>query len=238
VDEAEWLSAVLPHAMVRQLRGRLSGRKRRLILCAAARRLWHFLPDSNGLALLEAAERYADGEIGREELLGIGEAASSWAFCESGFDQLAYLRSALCRPVGARYEAAYDDTTGAVLGFTLNFSAVLAARQRRRTASPGEGQGEPWDEEARAQADLLREIVGNPFRTPFALPAAVLRWNDGLVPRLARSIYEDHRWHDLPLLADALLDAGCEDDALMGHCREGAGHARGCWALDIVLGRL
>jgi hypothetical protein len=237
VDEAEWLSAVVPHAMVRQLHGRWGDRKQRLVVCAAARRLWRFLPDPRGLALLEAAERYADGEIGREELLRTCEAASGWAFCESGFDQLAYLRSALCRPVAARYEAIYDDTTGAVLGFTLNFSAVLAARQRQWTATPGEVRGEPWDEEARAQADLLREIMGNPFRTPLALPAAVLRWNDDLVPRLTRSIYEDRHWHDLPLLADALLDAGCEDDALMGHCREGGGHARGCWALDTILGR-
>ena len=92
-------------------------------------------------------------------------------------------------------------------------------------------------DELAAQCALLRCLFGNPFRPSPLLPAAELAWNDRLVPRLAQAIYDERRWGDLPLLADALLDAGCEDEALMEHCRGGSEHARGCYAVDVILGR-
>jgi hypothetical protein len=236
VDEAVWLAAVVPRPMLDHLRGRLSERKQLLLVCACARRLWLLLPDPRGLELLEAAERYADGEISQDDLLRARFAASTWASCESGIDQLTYLRGALCRAPTGRPEVAWHRTWEAT-SFALNFSAFLVERDRVRFAKPGVVRGKAWDEEARAQADLLREIVGNPFRPCPPLPAAVLRWQDRLVPRLAQSTYDEQRWGQLPVLADALLDAGCEDDALLDHCRGDAEHVRGCWAVDALLGR-
>src|SRR5262249_49758118 len=90
--------------------------------------------------------------------------------------------------------------------------------------------------ERQVQADILREIFGNPFRPP-AIDPAWLRWNDGTVPRLARVIYDERSFETLPVLADALEDAGCPDVALLQHCRSGAGHFRGCWAIDAILGK-
>jgi hypothetical protein len=90
--------------------------------------------------------------------------------------------------------------------------------------------------EAAAQAALLRDLFGPlPFRTA-ALAASVLAWNNRLVVRLAAAIYEEGHWADLPLLADALLDAGCEDDEVVAHLRAPGPHARGCHGLDLVLG--
>jgi hypothetical protein len=66
---------------------------------------------------------------------------------------------------------------------------------------------------------------------------AVLAWNDATVPRLARAIYEDRGFGRLPLLGDALLDAGCDDEELIRHCRSGGPHVRGCWAVDLILGK-
>jgi hypothetical protein len=83
---------------------------------------------------------------------------------------------------------------------------------------------------------LLREVTGNPFRT-VAIDSAWLAWNHGTVPAVARRVYEDRAFHDLPILADALEDAGCTDADLLAHCRTGGGHVRGCWALDLLLGR-
>jgi hypothetical protein len=57
------------------------------------------------------------------------------------------------------------------------------------------------------------------------------------VPRLAASIYDERAWQRLPILGDALEDAGCGDDALLSHLRSPGPHARGCWALDLVLGK-
>jgi hypothetical protein len=90
--------------------------------------------------------------------------------------------------------------------------------------------------ERAAQCHLLRDIVGNPFR-PAAFDTAWLLADDGRVPRIARAIYEEERFDGLPVLADALLDAGCDDEAIVAHLREPGPDVRGCWALDLCLGR-
>jgi hypothetical protein len=95
---------------------------------------------------------------------------------------------------------------------------------------------EPWDGAGTAQWDLLRDI----FRWP-AAPAGVglVEPSDGgqVASRLARAIYTDRAFDRLPVLADALEDAGCTDAAILAHCRSGGVHVRGCWVVDMVLGR-
>jgi hypothetical protein len=93
-------------------------------------------------------------------------------------------------------------------------------------------------------AAIVRDIFGNPFHPSPPLPASVLAWNDGTVRRLAQAIYDVR---DMPagtldagrlgVLADALLDAGCEDEEVVQHLREPGAHVRGCWAVDAILGR-
>ena len=78
---------------------------------------------------------------------------------------------------------------------------------------------------------LLRDIFGNPFR-PVAFDP---RWRSADAVGLARGIYEDRAFDRLPLLADALMDAGCDDDQVISHCRSEGPHVRGCWVLDLVL---
>jgi hypothetical protein len=87
-----------------------------------------------------------------------------------------------------------------------------------------------------AIANLLREIFGNPFRTRTIDPRW-LCWNGATVPKIARGIYEDRAFDRLPILADALLDAGCDDEDILSHCRGAGPHVLGCWAVDAVLGR-
>jgi hypothetical protein len=87
-----------------------------------------------------------------------------------------------------------------------------------------------------AQASLLRDIVGNPFWTS-NLDPLWLSWNGGTVQQLARAIYDERRFDDLPVLADALEDAGCTDAAILNHCRGPGPHVRGCWVLDLLLGK-
>jgi hypothetical protein len=86
-------------------------------------------------------------------------------------------------------------------------------------------------------AGLLREIFGNPFRRPADLPAAWLACNDGVLAALARAIYEEMSFERLPVLGDALEEAGCTDEAILAHCRSGTDHVRGCWVLDWILGQ-
>jgi hypothetical protein len=76
------------------------------------------------------------------------------------------------------------------------------------------------------------------------LPAAILAWNDGTIRRLAEGIYEERQMPErtldtarLAVLADALLDAGCDNAEILSHCRGPGPHVRGCWALDLILGK-
>jgi len=88
-------------------------------------------------------------------------------------------------------------------------------------------------------AQLLRDVVGNPFQQLPPLSPAILTWNEGLVVRLATAIYEEGDFTPgrMGILADALEDAGCDDQGLLNHCRGPGPHAKGCLAVDLVLGR-
>jgi hypothetical protein len=88
----------------------------------------------------------------------------------------------------------------------------------------------------RQQADLLRHLVGNPFRTVVIDPDW-RRWNGGAIVNLAATIYEARLRREMLLLADALEDAGCSDPEILDHCRAGGSHPRGCWLLDLLLDR-
>jgi hypothetical protein len=113
-------------------------------------------------------------------------------------------------------------------------------------ACSGAKNGEPVPPptvETWSRLELLREMVGNPFRT-VALDLAWLAWQGGTVVQLARAAYEERHLPEgtldparLALVADALEDAGCTDAELLGHLRGLGPHVRGCWALDLILGR-
>jgi carbon storage regulator CsrA len=74
-----------------------------------------------------------------------------------------------------------------------------------------------------------------PAAAPVQPDPAWLSWNDGTVVRLAQSIADKQAWHDLPVLADALEEAGCTDPRIVSHCRQPGEHARSCWVLDLLL---
>ncbi len=84
-------------------------------------------------------------------------------------------------------------------------------------------------------AALLRDLFGNLFHPPPPFDPAWLAWNRGTAAKVARGIYEERAFGRLPLLADAMEDAGCSDAALLGHLRGPGPHVRGCWAVDSLL---
>jgi hypothetical protein len=90
---------------------------------------------------------------------------------------------------------------------------------------------------------LVREIVGNPFCLPLISPS-ILAWNDGTIIRLAQTLYENRILPAgtldntrLLILADALEEAGCMDEQILTHLRSGGEHYRGCWVIDLLLGK-
>jgi hypothetical protein len=93
------------------------------------------------------------------------------------------------------------------------------------------------DQHRGSQAALLRDIFSNPFRPAPTFDPAWLTSNGGLAGRMARAIYDKHAFDRMPALADALEEAGCADADILSHCRGPAPHARGCWALDLLLAK-
>ena len=90
--------------------------------------------------------------------------------------------------------------------------------------------------EEEAHEALLRDLTGLPFGVRAPDPAW-LSWENGQVVRLAQELYDDRRFDELPVLADALEEAGCVDERVLEHCRSPHLHARGCWLLDMLIGK-
>lgn len=194
------------HVVLKRLDGRLSPRKARLAACACLRRL-RSLP-SSALEVIALAERAAEGLVSAQDL-----AAARFA----GRFRPGHPAWAVCwAPTEDSWqmmERALAWATGCVAE-----SGKLAAIRK---------------EEA-AQADLLREIAGDPAQQ-VVLDPAWLAWDGGTVLRLARSIHAEGAFEQMPILGDALEEAGCADAAILTHCRRSE-HVRGCWLLDRLLG--
>ncbi len=79
----------------------------------------------------------------------------------------------------------------------------------------------------------FRDVAGNPFRPIVADP----EWLTPTVQAIAASIYEDRAFDRLPILADAFEEAGCTNADVLLHCRKPGEHVRGCWVVDLVLGK-
>jgi hypothetical protein len=92
-----------------------------------------------------------------------------------------------------------------------------------------------WEAELDWQVDILHDLFGNHF-VSVSLDPSWLSWNGAVVPRLARCIYDERRFEDLPILGDALEEAGCGNNDILRHCRVKREHVRGCWVVDLLLG--
>ena len=89
-----------------------------------------------------------------------------------------------------------------------------------------------YDLQNPVQSDLVRDIFGNPFRPVVADPV----WLTDTAVSLARGMYESRDFSAMPILADALQDAGCDNTDILNHCHDAsATHVRGCWVVDLVL---
>jgi hypothetical protein len=232
MTEAEWLKSTNPREMLAFLRDQVSDRKLRLFACACCRRIWHLLVDERSRSAVEVAEGYADGLQSRRALASavqrarrraesvdnLGDDAASYAACWAGtFSPDAILE---CAWAAADAAAFFASAKAAGVGEdALSYYTGLDA---------GVQVAEPA-----AQARLLRDIIGNPFR-PVAIDPA---WLTPQVVAVARAVYKGRQWDELAVLADALQEAGCSSADLLAHLRSGGEHVRGCWALDLILGR-
>jgi hypothetical protein len=205
-------------------------RKLRLFGCELCRRLESVYPDANCRHAIEVAERYADGLADEAELsrarVGVENGVERWRSpyrpYHGGPDRarmLTWQATAACTALKAPQFAVALVTEAAR-------EMVLSGLAERAVALAGAG----------AQTSLLRELFGNPFRAAFLDPLW-LTWNGGTVRSLAQVCYDERAFDCLPVLADALEDASCTDATILEHCRGPEPHVRGCWVVDLLLGK-
>ena len=136
--------------------------------------------------------------------------------------------------------AARRDAQRVEIDETVDIEVVFIAKVLRETRMAVQphariGPGETWAVQPSVAAALLRDLF-NPFR-PAPVENSLLVWNDATIPKMAQSIYDARAFDRLPLLADALEEAGCADADILSHCRTPGEHVRGCWVVDLLLGK-
>jgi len=208
MTEAEWMVAADPHLVLTFLREKATDRKLRLFSCACCRNVPHLMPDSRSQLALNVAERVADGLADERE----------WD------NAIRMLRG--LPPDHTQWTLFPDAFIAAERGASFTAAAVHSATKPQRRYGARRA-------EKATQVSFLRDIFGNPFR-PVAINPERL---SSTVVALARGMYESRDFGAMPILADALQDAGCDSDDILDHCRGPGLHVRGCWVVDLVLGR-
>jgi hypothetical protein len=243
LDETTWLTATDPSPMLAFLReaGQASDRKLRLFSVACCRRIWPLLADEASRRAVEVAERFADGSAGKAELQLAHQAATALLpDADTSVDHgLDVANAAVHAAELTLRDGVYDATAHAAAAAAravAGFAAMDQASSDEFAPMRAYFMGE--DAERAAQADILRDVFGPiPFREIRIDPAWV-EWNDGTVRRISQGIYDEKAFGRMVILADALLDSGCDCEEMIEHCREqGKVHVRGCWCLDLLLGR-
>ena len=210
MNEAEWLVCTDPRTMIVFLDHRLGDRKLRLFVCACGRWVWELLGNRASEGAIEVAERFADGDASADEL-------------------------------GAAFIAAVDAADLEILEpavFNARSAAMIAATQKLNmgdacAASSYAVRAEPKKGNAEEPPRFLRDLIPTPFRRVILDPRCL----SPKVAALTRTIFEDRAFDIMPVLGDALEEAGCHNADILGHCRQPGQHVRGCWAVDLLLGK-
>jgi hypothetical protein len=247
MNEEQWLAGTDPQRMLQFLGGTTSDRKLRLFSLACYGRVARHVRDARSRAAAAFAAAHAEAGVAyRRGLPAVRERASrAWQDADA-----AVLRSrngrgyskavAACRAADVARYTVHGDAR-----YAAGHCSLAACMTAGYSSGPARRGGVPvayelaYDSESAALADLLRDIF-NPFRPASVSPACLTPQ----VVALAQAAYEER---DLPsghlaadrlaVLADGLQDAGCEDAELLRHLRGGGVHVRGCWGVDVVLGR-
>jgi hypothetical protein len=239
-----WDSCDVPDSMLDLVQGTVSLRKLRLFAVACCRRVAHLVTDEAVARLLNLAEANADGTAGEAEMRAAVSHLQSLQSLASRRERRVrpdklrevrasgYALDAIAQTLGLlrrQYDLDPPDDACWIAGYDVPEDARLAARW----GAPASQQMEVVSAEAVFQAGLVREIIANPFRpVVFAVP-----WLTRDAVAIAKDIYGERRFEDMPILADALEEAGCNNATILAHCRQSGQHVRGCWLIDTLTGK-
>lgn len=235
IDLLGFLRAGRGRALLRRMMDKGSVlRKQRLFLVACCHRIHDLLSDERSQQAITVVERQAD------------QAASPPEIAHAQSEAASVYKALRPRSVASEYTAACAVMEMTCLAERQSFShciyvadlAVLARmsshRERHQATSDTANPDEiVRHQEEQSQAEYLRDLFGNPFH-PKRVEAG---WTTATVSALAGQMYETRDFGSMPILADALEDAGCTDSEILDHCRSPGPHVRGCWVVDLILGK-
>jgi hypothetical protein len=205
MTEAEWLACEDPQQLLEVVREKASERKLRLYACGSVRRHQQTFESDRINQVVDVAERFADGMASEQERIAAHREAGH-LICPDAPDIYCITWYALENPEH-------------LLGDLVGVSSYELGR-------PGSSV-QLWSD----MRSVLLDLFGNPFRPITPNPS----WLTPTVTSLAQGIYEDRAFDRLPILADALEDAGCTNADILEHCRGPGPHVRGCWVVDLLL---
>jgi hypothetical protein len=243
MTEQKWESTVSPWPLRNHVAdlGLLTLRKKALFAVACCRRIIHLIRDERSICAIEVCEAHADGEADFDTFCEVSAKAFAAARDverngNPGEEQLAAHAAKWLSPDDTKLGRAAE-FAGEAIGFQALSRADLIPAD-----TPLNEALAYWDHptfmsamaaEERVQADLIRDLFGNPFR-PFDFRDD---WRTSTVLALTCRILQEQDYSLFLILADALEDAGCEDADILNHCRGTGPHVRGCWVVDLVLGK-
>jgi hypothetical protein len=218
VTEKEWLTTDNPTNLLNHVGATAHARKFRCVAAEVARTVRSEVDMLGGLGgrVIRAVEAYADGKLD-----------------DATAEQL---RLAVRTYLSNHFETLSADQRIGFAGVSHGLAEVpfVAAHNTvdatLRLRGIEYGAGLPH---ARYVVDVIRCIVGNPFRPVACDPS----WRTTTVVGLTDAIYTERAFDRLPILADALEEAGCTHPDVLAHCRGDGPHARGCWVVDLILGK-
>jgi hypothetical protein len=220
MTEQEWLACEDSQAMLESILPPISDRKLRLLAVGCVHQLWNRL-DQQDRVIVTGVEQFADGMVSLDTPSSLYDSRQSLDPPDEDF--AAFFAWQAVDSLEVR--PGPDDALFAAIDVLFHAEESLVAGNEspsklRTLAKKG-------------QCRLVRCIFGNPFRPVTLNPA----WQTSNVTALAQSIYDERAFDRLPILADALEDAGCDNADILNHCRQPGEHVRGCWVVDLLLGK-
>jgi hypothetical protein len=225
MTEAEWMACTDPTPMLEFLRPKVTERKLRLFAVACCRRIWEILPDEECRSALETAEQFAEGLASGTSLDAARRAAlrSFYEFTDSENGNFTGRESAAAAVAGACWTEAE--------GLDQGLDDVIDNCYGLGPLSTGLENG--GQIEYLRECHDIRDIFGNPFHA-LNLDST---WIVPEVRTVAQAIYDTLAFDRMHELAEVLQRVGCDDLVLLDHCFRTEQHVRGCWAVDVVLGK-
>lgn len=217
MTEAEWTTCAQSGKMLKFLDGKVSQRKLRLFACACCRWAFQGVTDTDVRQSILTTERYADG------LVGAGVLAPVRNRIKDRFQTAICTRSR--NPLGTKYHV-LDAALRLCSDFDweARFVECITGSCWFYLKSPDKG----------VMPSFLRCIFGP---TPFCPVTFDPVWLTSAVQQLAAAIYEERAFDRMPILGDAMEEAGCSNADILCHCRQPGEHVRGCWVVDLILGK-